>query len=373
MGNMNQSNIIDKIKVLIVDDSMTTAAHLRFLIDRDEQMVVCGTVHEGQKALDQVKILGPDVIVMDLNMPGMNGYSVTEEILKEVAVPIIICSATWEPGEVAKTFRAIEVGAVTAIPKPPGVGHKDFAKHADDFVTTVKLMSEVRVVRRRSQSKHKLTGQQFKKRQEERIEVIGIGASTGGPLVLQQIFEKIPADYPIPIVVIQHIANGFVDGMVVWLQECCDLELKIAGNGEALKPGVIYFPPDDCHLEILDGVILLDSKSPKVLGLRPAIGNTFRSLAQNYGPRSLGILLTGMGTDGAEAIKLMHDKSAVTIAQDKESCAVFGMPATAISLGGVSRIMNPDEIREFILQVGSKRTLEGLSATPTPIENKELS
>lgn len=346
------------IKVLIVDDSATTAVNLQFIIEQDPDMQVCAIASSGEQAIVKVERQKPDVVVMDVHMPGMDGYETTQAILYETAVPIVICSATWEPGEVAKTFHAVEVGAVTAIPKPPGMGHKEFEKHSLAFRNTVKAMTEVKVVRRRRFSKMHIAPPGIHggiSARHDQIELIAIGASTGGPLVLKEIFEQIPEDFPLPIVVIQHIAYGFMDGLVMWLQNSCKLTIKIAHDKEVLKPGCIYFPPDGCHMGIKPELsVTLDSDAPKEHSLKPAISYTFRSLARYYGARAVGIILTGMGSDGAVEMKWMSDAGAITIAQDEKSCAVFGMPAAAIELGGVTGIMHPAEISDFIIQLGYK-------------------
>lgn len=349
-----------EIKVLIVDDSATTAVNLKFIIEKDPDMKVCAIAANGRQAMRYVKRYNPHVIVMDVYMPEMDGYEATKAILYETAVPIVICSATWEPGEVAKTFHAVEVGAVTAIPKPPGVGHRDFKKHARDFRLTVKSMSEVKVVRRRNFSKIHSSVPEPQELTEKpgRIEIICIGASTGGPIVLKDILKNIPENYPIPIVVIQHIACGFMDGLVMWLQQTCRLHLKIAEDRETLKPGRVYFPPDAHHLGIRpEFFIRLDSEAPEEHNLKPSIGYTFRSLARHYGSRAAGIMLTGMGSDGAPEMKEMADKGAITIAQEEKSCAVFGMPQAAIELGGVTRVMSPEEISSFMLQAINKKPI----------------
>lgn len=337
-----------------MDDSATTRTNLQYMIEQDSEMEVCGIAKDGREAVSMVELKNPDVVVMDVYMPHMDGYEATQAILRQTPVPIIICSAAWEPGEVAKTFQAIEVGAVTAIPKPPGIGHADYAKLAAEFTKTVKLMSEIKVVRRKSINKPALRTSPAHKTitSVTQPKIICIGASTGGPLVLQTILARLPANYPVPIVIVQHISSGFVDGMVAWLQNSVAPTVKIAIQGERVVPGVIYFPPDDTHIGIGNNRIYLDQKAPMEHHLRPAVAYMFRSVAINYDKKAVAILLTGMGSDGAAELKLMKDKGVVTIAQDEKSSAVHGMPGQAINMGGAVHIMNPEAIASFLLSLG---------------------
>jgi two-component system chemotaxis response regulator CheB len=353
-----------KIKVLVVDDSAVARMHLVHLLESDPEIQVINTVNDGQAALDFIRENQPDVILMDLNMPGLDGCETTRRIMEARPVPIVICSSTTYPKEVATTFRVLEAGAVACVEKPVGPAHVDFEKMATELRLTVKLMSQVRVVKRWARiARTPPTPPPWRaveaRPSREAILCIGIGASTGGPPVLRTILAGLPKDFPAPILVVQHIAHGFLPGMAEWLNQTSGLPVHLASNGTTPLPGQVYFAPDDFHLGLAaSGRMVLTREEPEE-HLRPAVSFLFRSLAKVCGPDAVGVLLTGMGKDGAAELKLMRDQGASTIAQDRESSVVHGMPGEAIALGGATQVLPADHIAEALRTLVGSRNRKG--------------
>lgn len=347
------------IKVLIVEDSPVVQALLNHILSSDPEIQVIGTANNGAEALKLITQMKPDVITMDIHMPKMNGYEVTRRIVETHPVPIVIVSASYKPEDLDKTFRALEAGAVAAVEKPAGMGHPDFEDMAKRLVETVKLMSEVKVVRRWSRLRQAETAASRpvleSKQTPADIKCVAIGASTGGPPVLQIILSGLSRDFSAPVLIVQHIAAGFLQGLAAWLGQATGLPVHIASHGEYFLPGHVYFAPDGFQMGVESrGRIALSKEEPDN-GLRPSVSHLFRSVAKVYGPYAVGVLLTGMGNDGAEELKLMKDKGAVTIAQDKDSSVVHGMPGEAIKLGAATHVLPPDRIAVTLTRLISKR------------------
>lgn len=349
------------ISILLVEDSATSREHLCFILNAYPGLQVAAVAHNGLEAIQLVEKKQPHIIVMDINMPIMDGYETTRRLLEHYSIPIVIYSSVWQTREAVQSFMAIEVGAVAALPKPVGPGHPNFEKEAGSFAQTVKAMAEVRVVRRRSTPKNKQTLPPSKKFQScfkdskdplkkhslptlKNIKVIVVGASTGGPPVIKTLLCGIQEDIPVPMVIVQHIAHGFMDGMLDWLRMHVQQTLRVPMHGERLQPGTVYFAGDNQHLGIRDNTFFFDSHTQPEHGLRPSASYLFRSLVKKDSKSTIAILLTGMGTDGAAELKELKDQGATTIVQDKASSLVFGMPGEAVKLGAAHHILPPEEI-----------------------------
>lgn len=347
-----------RIKVLVVDDSAVARQLLTHLLESDPQIKVIGVVPDGQSAVDFVSENLPDVVLMDIHMPRLDGFEATRQIMETKPVPIVICTGTTNVDELATTFRYMEVGALACIAKPAGPGHPDFEASTKNLLQTIKLMSEVKVVRRWPGSRHSSMQSFATKRPEETpaaVRLIGIGASTGGPPVVQTILSSLPKSFSVPILIVQHIAHGFLPGLVEWLNQTTGWKVQIGAHGVLPLPGHAYFAPDDFHLGITpSGRIFLSRDAPES-GLRPAVAHLFRSMAENCGSNALGVLLTGMGRDGAVELKMMRDAGAETIAQDRESSVVHGMPGEAIKLGAAGHILPPDRMAEALVRWGKRQ------------------
>ena len=347
-----------KIDVLVAEDSTVVRMFLVHLLESDPQIRVIGAVGDGQSALEFVNERRPDVVLMDIHMPRLDGFEATRRIMETQPVPIVICSATTDVKDMVITFRAMEAGAIACIEKPLGRGHGDFEAMAAHLLQTVKLMSEVKVVRRTARPVPAPFPAAYPARREPPqapIKLIGIGASTGGPPVLQTILAGLPKDFPAPVLVVQHIARGFLAGMAEWLNQTTGLQVHVASMGTCPQPGHVYLAPDDFHMGIgAGGAIVLTREEPEN-HLRPAVSFLFRSLARECGASALGVLLTGMGKDGAAELKAMKDKGAITIVQDRESSVVHGMPGEAIALGGATHVLAADKIAAALARLVNHR------------------
>jgi two-component system chemotaxis response regulator CheB len=346
------------IKVLVVDDSPTTREFLGYLLASDQEIQVIATATNGEEALEAVKNKKPDVVTMDIHMPKMNGYEATRAIMESCPVPIIIVTGSSLAGEAESPspFSALEAGAVAVIKRPPGIEHPDHAATARALIQTVKLMSEVKVVKR--WAPRKITGSVISAAVQPelalsrtKVRLVAIGSSTGGPLVLQQIFSSLPKDFSVPIIVVQHITDGFVEGFADWLTETSSFPVSVAVNGEMLLPGHAYIAPNGSHATVNGlGRIILKKGAPEN-GHFPSVSCLFRSVAAAYGHDAVGVLLTGMGKDGAAELGLMKNKGAITLVQDKASSIVHGMPGEAIALGAAMYVLSPEKIAATLVEM----------------------
>ncbi len=344
------------IKILIVEDVPVIQKFIEYLLSSEPDMQVIGIAANGEEAIEFLKHRIPDIITMDIHMPRMDGFEATRRIMETTPVPIVIVSGSTDPKEVEVTFKAVEAGAVSICLRPPGIGHPDHEKEVKKFLETVRLMSEVKVVKRRPAGKaiNNLSalqavpamGKTGSITSKPGIDIIAIGASTGGPPVIKTILQSLPEKYPIPILIVQHIARGFVQGFADWLKASLKFQVQIASNGEKTRPECAYIAPDDVHMGITpDGVLVMKNDEPEH-GLRPSVSYLFRSVAASYGPRAAGVILTGMGSDGAEELLLIRNKGGITIAQDAASSIVHGMPGEAIKVNAAMYVLSPDMIAE---------------------------
>ncbi len=339
------------IRVLVVEDAPTVREFLLEILGSDPAIEIVGTAETGEEALEAVERTRPDIITMDIHMPRMNGFDATRRIMETHPTPIVIVSGAADATDTVKAFRAIESGALAVLQKPAGVGHPEHQQSATELIRTVKLMSEVKVVRRWPRYRPAEVVPETALCKEIRLQaaqsqprIVAIGASTGGPPVLQMILAALPKNFPVPVLIVQHIAAGFTQGFVEWLAQSSSLPVHIPAHGQSVLPGQAYVAPDGLHMAMgTDGRVQLKSDEPEN-GLRPSVACLFRSVAKAYGQSAVGVLLTGMGKDGAWELKLMKEQGAVTIAQDRDTSIVHGMPGEAIRLGGAVYILPPEKI-----------------------------
>jgi two-component system chemotaxis response regulator CheB len=354
------------INVLVVEDSRVIRDYLVFVLESDPDVRVIGTAGSGEAALEFLGSHRPDVILMDIHMPGIDGFETTRRIMSSHPVPIVVCTASTHFEQVHTAMHALEAGALAVMKKPSGLADPDAETESADIINTLKLMSEVKVVKRWNKARAPsalaapaLVEPVLFDAAGDGAAIVAIGASTGGPPAILQILSGLSTAFPMPILIVQHISAGFTAGFAEWLAGASGLPVHVTHGGESPLPGHVYVASDDHHMRIGPGGELETTRDAPYYGLRPSVGVLFRSVAERFGHRAIGVLLTGMGRDGAEELKLMADQGALTVAQDEESCVVFGMPAEAIKLGAARFVFPPNKIAELLTAVGRRGVSKG--------------
>lgn len=337
------------VRVMVVDDSPVARELLVHVLGGAPRIQVVGTASDGDEAVREAERLRPDVIVMDIHLPGMDGFAATRRIMETAPTRIVMATATSDVNEVAANFRAIEAGALAVLAKPRGPGHPQFATAADELVRTVRVMSEVPVVRRwpRQGGTPRVPAHPTvpsPSSPSSAIRIVVAGASTGGPIALKELLSGLPKDLPVPILVVQHISDSFVDGFAQWLGDSTGYAVRVATDGEETRSGVAYVAPSGSHMHVRSPgkVELVDG--PEEHGVKPSVSVLFRSAAAAFGAAAAAVLLTGMGRDGAQELKRLRDGGSITFAQDRESSVVFGMPGAAVALGAARYVLPPQKI-----------------------------
>lgn len=340
------------IRVLVVEDSPVERDMLLHVLGADPQLYVAGVAADGVSAVELACRLKPDVITMDIHLPELDGLGATRAIMERCPTPIVIVSASSAysvNGDQA--FRAMEAGALALAGKPLGLAHSQHAETARELIQTVKLMAEVKVVRRRPHLARPEASLPLAANRASGVRIVAVAASAGGPQALRQLLTDLPADFPAPILIVQHITPGFAESFAQWLNEISALPVRMAAHGEKPQPGQVYIAPSEAHLGVTaSGTLLLSTEMPEN-GIRPAAAYLFRSVGNVFGKNAIGVILTGMGRDGAEELKGMRDKGAITLAQDEESALVYGMPGAAVELGGVTHVLPLEKIAPMLVHL----------------------
>jgi two-component system chemotaxis response regulator CheB len=363
-----------RIRVLIADDSPTVRSALQALLSEDPRIEVVGTAIDGVEALAQTKALRPDVITMDVKMPRLDGLEATAAIMATSPARILIVAAVTEASQQDLSFRAIEAGALEVIAKPSGAGAADLRGWGRKVAEAVRLMAEVPVVTRRRVALSMAAAQppgaaphpapasaldpiERVRRQRASgpgaIDAFAIVASTGGPPALARILGALPPELPVPIYVAQHMAVGFMSGLLRWLSSVTALKVLTAQHGQAARPGHVYLPPDS-HDLLIDGEGLLQL-APSPGGHCPSGNRLLHSLARAYGDRCGATVLTGMGDDGADGLLAIRHAGGATFAQDEASCVVFGMPKVAHAIGAAQALLPVDQMAPMIRDLSQRR------------------
>jgi two-component system chemotaxis response regulator CheB len=344
------------IRVLVAEDSATVRELLVQILKSDPDIAVIGEAKNGAEAVAMTLSLHPDVVTMDIRMPLMDGFEATKQIMVEAPTPIVIVSASVDVREVEVSINALRVGALTVIAKPLGPGAPEFAEVSRQFLATVKSMSQVKVVRRWPDRQTRLPSPGPRTAEKSaRPRVVAMAASTGGPAALCHVLAEFPATFPVPVLVVQHITHGFLAGFASWLNTNVSLKVKVAEPGETLAPHTIYLPPDDHHLG-MDGGKLLVSSAPPMGGFRPSASFLFASAARAFGARTLAVVLTGMGQDGVEGLRVVREAGGLILVQDEASSVVYGMPAAAVQAGLHDAILPLKEIPARIMRAVQEGT-----------------
>jgi two-component system chemotaxis response regulator CheB len=341
------------IRVLVAEDSPTARQLLVEMLTSDPGITVVGEARNGLEAVEMAEKLRPDLITMDVEMPELDGLEATMRIVGKVPTPIIIVSSQANASEVELSLEATRAGALMVLPKPSGPSSPRFREQQAHLVAMVKAMSDVKVVRRwgastPTRSQRAITNQVV--RPAERPRVLVIGASTGGPAALRDLLHALPAAFPLPVLVVQHISKGFVNGLADWLGANTALEVRVAAQAELIRARVVYLAPDNLHLGIReDGRIHL-SDAPLIGSFRPSATHLFASAADAYRNRMIALILTGMGDDGVTGLRAVHAAGGLVIAQDEATSIVYGMPREAVRAGVVSASLGLSEIAPYLIE-----------------------
>jgi two-component system chemotaxis response regulator CheB len=339
------------IRVLLVDDSPLVLTILGRMLAHSPEIQVVGKAHHGKEALELIPQLQPDVICTDYQMPVMDGLEFTKAVMAKYPCPILVISSIVGPDNTDNVFELLQAGAVDVFAKPAGgLGADD--KAAAQIIGKIKILAGVIVFKRTSQAPS-TPAPITSAPQSAPVRVVAIGASTGGPQALHEILTQLPSNFPCPIFCVQHISEGFLQGLVDWLAAQCQITVKIARTGETPQPATVYFPEEETHLTIDSKGRLVSSHQSPLGGHRPAVTVLFNSVAEYYGNSAMAVLLTGMGSDGAAGMQAIARAGGVTIAQDEASCVVFGMPKQAIDLGAVRHVLPPLEIGRTLIRCAS--------------------
>jgi len=335
------------IRVLIVEDSPLMQQLLTYIFSQDPAFQVVGTADDAQSAFDAVAKWSPDVVTMDIQIKRSNGLEVTRQLMQTRPVPIVVISTSCQAGDTRLALEIVQAGALAAMPKPPSVNHPEFPKISANLRQIVKDMSAVKVVKRRSQvtNNHTVLPVISKpKSSENQYSIMAIGGSTGGPPAVLALLKGLSPKLPLPVLLVQHIYPGFAPGLVEWLSSETPWKIRLIQENSRAESGVVYLCENGYQMGIkVDGMIMInkDKETAQSLHHSPSVSHLFASVASSFGPKGIGIILSGMGTDGAEELKQMRDKGALTIAQDKKSSIVYGMPGEAAKLNAADHILSP--------------------------------
>jgi two-component system chemotaxis response regulator CheB len=365
-----------KIRVLVVDDSALMRKMIPHILASDPEIEVVGTAMDGVFALKKIAALHPDVITLDVNMPRMDGLETLRHIVEDFGTPsIIVSSVTVKDADL--TLQALEIGAFDFVAKPQDA----ISLHMGDIrnaliqkikaayfnpIARLKIRRPPPVAKERQRAEPRRIGTKPAPSKSPAESVLAIGASTGGPNALSYLLPQLPQDFPAAILVVQHMPAGFTEMFAKRLDSICKIRVKEAEDGDLVLPGRALIAPGNRHLKIkklpLGTVAVLSDTSP-VNGHRPSVDVLFRSAASEYGSKTTGVIMTGMGSDGAQGIGEIKEKGGITVAQDEDSCVVFGMPKAAIEKNYVTDIVTLDRMGDFLI-THSAHKMDGVEAEP---------
>ncbi|WP_377810675.1 chemotaxis-specific protein-glutamate methyltransferase CheB [Azospirillum sp. A29] len=366
-----------RIRVLVVEDSPVIQQLLSHVISADPRLEVAGIASSGEQALRMIERTAPDVVSLDIRLPGIDGFEVTSRIMRQTPLPIVVVASDVRDLDIP--MRALQAGALAVVEKPGSMARADYQTVAHHLCTQLVIMSQVKVIRHRitARGARTATGMATEAASPDgrpadgrlpdgrlpdeavaadgrlrRFRALGLVASTGGPAALAKILKDMPADFPLPVFVVQHMGAPFMAGFASWLGTVSALPVRLGEAGLAPRPGTVYVAPGDRHL-LVDGATLRLTADPMVCGQRPSGEVLFQSMARAYGASGIGVLLTGMGEDGARGLVDMRTAGAYTIAEHASTAVIHSMPGTAVRLGGAVEELPLDRVAGRLLQLTS--------------------
>jgi two-component system chemotaxis response regulator CheB len=359
------------IRVLVAEDSPTARALLVAMLDADPEIQVIAQASTGLEAVEMAERLQPDLITMDVQMPELDGLQATERIMLRSPRPIIIVSSQARDADVSLSLDATRAGALLVLPKPEGPGSGHFESDQRQLVAMVKALSHVKVVRRwrgngaitppnpqkavaaGRRSEH--SSPQVRSGARPPATLVAIAASTGGPAALKDLLAVLPVNFAAPILIVQHIAKGFVDGLAKWLGTDSSLRVTVATDGETPRPGSVYIAPDGFHLEVRrtrpEHLRIALTLTPPIGTFRPSASRLFSSVATAVGDRALAVILTGMGDDGVSGLVEVRRNHGFIMAQDESSSVIYGMPREAVRAGVVDEVVPIQSLAERLVEL----------------------
>jgi two-component system, chemotaxis family, protein-glutamate methylesterase/glutaminase len=337
------------IGVLVVDDSPSVRAVLRRFFSRTRDIRVVGEAADGAQAVQAVIDLQPQVVVMDLQMPVLDGYAATERIMAVRPTPIVVLSSRANRNQMQTAFEAMRRGALEVLPKPEDTA--SWQQLAESLPETVRTVALAQTAPRPARQPRTVRPAALVHASHE-LRWVAIGASTGGPAAIRELLDEVPADAPVGFLIVQHIASGFELGFADWLNKELPLDIRLAQDGEALRRGMVRLAPGGSHLLLeAGGVLRLDSDTPARKGHRPAVDELFLSCAASSPREVAGVLMTGMGADGVEGLLALRQAGGITLVQDEASCVVFGMPRVALEKGAADISLPPRALAKTLIRL----------------------
>jgi two-component system chemotaxis response regulator CheB len=348
------------LRLVVVDDSPAVRDIIRAMVEVDDGILIVGEAGNGREAVEMALSLRPDAILMDVRMPEMNGIEATARIMASRATPIIVFSSYTGPSEARESIEILAAGALDVMAKPDLASEEAVQACSLELRKKIRIASRVAVVRHIRPSLPRDAVWVHADRDDgRRFRVVGVGSSTGGPRALRDLFANLPGSFGMPVLVVQHITAGFSEGFSEWLQQYTPLQVRIAKPRDRAVPGTILLAPDGRQMEVFpDGTVSTASREPNGVFL-PSADTMLSSLASAYREDAVGVLLTGMGSDGAEGLLRIRRAGGLTFAQSEESCTVFGMPAEAIRLGAAVDVLDPASIAESLATLPVERRRPG--------------
>jgi two-component system chemotaxis response regulator CheB len=338
-----------RVRVLIVEDSAVVREHLRRIISSDPRLDVAGLAVDGEEAVRLVEQLEPDVISMDIQLPGIQGFEATRQIMSRRPTPIVVVSGMANR-EMNLSMQALRCGALAVVEKPVSATHESYQALAARLCTQLVIMSEVKVVRQRdlSTSRTEEVYRSSKPIPSSRYMMLGLVASTGGPNAIVQVLNGLGAGFPLPVALVQHMTPGFVGGFAEWLESVTPFRVVVLHGRMTLEPGTVWVAPSGSHL-VVDGRSAFLNDGPPVGSHRPSGNVLFSSMARSLGSGGIGVLLTGMGDDGAVGLRELRESGGFTIAEAESTAVVYGMPAAAVNIGAAREVLPLGDVATRIL------------------------